>query len=140
MREKLVMAIAAVGLIGAAVPAWAHHSFAAEYDAKKPVRFTATVTKVEWINPHTWIHLEVKNKDGSTTEWMMEAGSPNTLIRRGIHKDALPVGTELVIDGYQARNGSNRVNGREVTYPDGRRLVLGSSGTGAPDDEKLDTK
>lgn len=141
MRVKLAVVIAvAVGLMAAVVPVWAHHSFAAEYDANKPVKLKGTVTKVEWINPHTWIHLAVKQPDGTVVNWMFEAGSPNTLIRRGVHKNALPVGTELLIEGYQARNGSNKVNGRDVTYPDGRRLVLGSSGTGAPYDEKSDAK
>jgi hypothetical protein len=112
----------------------AHHSFAAEFDANQPVQLKGTVAKVEWINPHTWIHLDVKKADGSTERWMIEGGTPNTLLRRGLTKASLPEGTELVVDGYKAKNGSNRANGRDVTFPDGRKMFLGSSGTGAPRD------
>ena len=118
----------------------AHHSFAAEFDANQPVQLKGTVVKVEWINPHTWIHLDVKKGDGSMERWMIEGGTPNTLLRRGLTKNSLPEGTELVVDGYKAKNGSNRANGRDLTFPDGRKLFMGSSGTGAPRDGKDTTE
>ena len=93
-----------------------------------------TVVKVEWINPHTWIHIDVKQPDGSVERWMIEGGTPNTLLRRGLTRESLPQGTEIIVDGYRAKNGTNRANGRDVTFPDGRKLFLGSSGTGAPPD------
>ena len=114
----------------------AHHSFAAEFDANQPVQLRGTVVKVEWINPHTWIHLDVKKTDGSMERWMIEGGTPNTLLRRGLTKNSLPEGTEIVVDGYKAKNGSNRANGRDLTFTDGRKLFMGSSGTGAPRDGK----
>ena len=118
----------------------AHHSFAAEFDANQPVQLKGTVVKVEWINPHTWIHLDVKKSDGSMERWMIEGGTPNTLLRRGLTKNSLPEGTELVVDGYKAKNGSNRANGRDLTFTDGRKLFMGSSGTGAPRDGKDTTE
>ena len=118
----------------------AHHSFAAEFDANQPVQLKGTVVKVEWINPHTWIHLDVKKGDGSMERWMIEGGTPNTLLRRGLTKNSLPEGTELVVDGYKAKNGSNRANGRDLTFTDGRKLFMGSSGTGAPRDGKDTTE
>ena len=114
----------------------AHHAFAAEFDAKKPIKLQGTVTKMEWINPHAWIHIDVKEPDGKAVEWMIEAGTPNTLFRRGFTKDSLAKGTEILVDGYQSKDGSNRANGRDVTFPDGRKLFLGTSGTGAPYDQK----
>ena len=128
--------IACIALMLNAAPAWAHHAFAAEFDAKKPVNVRGTVTKMEWINPHAWIHMNVKGPDGTEVEWMIEAGTPNTLFRRGFTKDSLKIGTEIVVDGYQAKDGSNKANGRDVTFPDGRKLFLGSTGTGAPYEEK----
>jgi hypothetical protein len=118
----------------------AHHSFAAEFDANQPVQLKGTVAQVEWINPHTWIHLDVKKSDGSMERWMIEGGTPNTLLRRGLTKNSLPEGTELVVDGYKAKNGTNRANGRDLTFPDGRKLFMGSSGTGAPRDGKDTTE
>jgi len=118
----------------------AHHSFAAEFDANQPVQLKGTVAKVEWINPHTWIHLDVKKNDGSMERWMIEGGTPNTLLRRGLTKNSLPEGTEIVVDGYKAKNGSNRANGRDLTFTDGRKLFMGSSGTGAPRDGKDTTE
>jgi hypothetical protein len=112
----------------------AHHSFAAEFDANQPIQLRGTVVRVEWINPHTWIHMDVKKPDGAVERWMIEGGTPNTLLRRGLKKDSLPQGTEIMVDGYKAKNGSNRANGRDITFTDGRKLFLGSSGTGAPRD------
>ena len=120
-------------LLGAA-SAMAHHAFATEFDATKPVELRGTVVEVEWINPHTWIHIDVKGTDGKTTRWMIEGGTPNTLLRRGITRNSLPEGTEVVVDGYRAKNGTNRANGRDITFPDGRKLFMGSSGIGAPSD------
>ena len=140
MRTKLfVMAGAAIAsaLLGGAA-AIAHHAFAAEFDANKPVNLRGPVTRVEWINPHAWIHIDSKNADGSTTAWMVEGGTPNTLLRRGINKDSLVIGTEIVVRGYQSKDAlckpKCRANGRDVTFPDGRKLFMGSSGTGAPKD------
>jgi len=123
---------ALLALCGAA--ASAHHSFSAEFDANQPIELHGTVVRVEWINPHTWIHIDVKNAAGATERWMIEGGTPNTLLRRGLTRDSLPPGTEIVVDGYKARSGLNRANGRDLTFPDGRKLFMGSSGTGAPRD------
>jgi hypothetical protein len=136
MKMKLAVMIAGVSLFVAAVPAWAHHAFAAEFDAKKPVHLVGKVTKVELINPHAWIHVEVSEPDGKATEWMIEAGSPNILLRRGFTKTTVAVGTEVVVEGYQSKDGSNRANGRDITLPDGKKLFLGSQGTGAPYESK----
>ena len=130
--QRVLITFAVLLLVGTAVSA--HHSFAAEFDSNKPIQLKGTVTRVEWINPHTWIHMAVKDADGKTEEWMIEGGTPNTLLRRGLTKTSLPEGTEIVVDGYRAKNGSNRANGRDVTFPDGRKLFMGSSGTGAPQD------
>jgi hypothetical protein len=134
MRAKLSVAVLGVGLLLAAVPLVAHHSFAAEYDAQKAVKFTGTVTTMEWINPHAWIHIDVKKPDGKVESWMIEAGAPNALLRRGFTKASLPVGTVITVEGYQAKDGANRANGRDITYQDGKKLFVGSSGTGAPDE------
>lgn len=136
MRTKLAVVAAAAGLMCATVPAWAHHAFAAEFDAKKPVHLEGTLTKVELINPHSWIHVDVTDKDGKTENWMCEAGSPNVLLRRGFNKNTIAVGTKVVVDGYQSKDGSQRMNGRDITLPNGQKLFLGSTGTGAPYDPK----
>src|SRR5436190_23980534 len=132
---KYVVATIAGLLIGAgAAPARAHHAFAAEFDSKQPVRFEkAVVTKMEWTNPHSWIHVDVTMPDGQKEAWAIEAGTPNVLFRRGFTKEALKPGMAIVIDGYRAKDGSHRANGRNLTLPDGRTLFLGSAGTpGAP--------
>jgi hypothetical protein len=121
-------------LLVSAITVSAHHSFSAEFDSNAPIQLRGTVVRVEWINPHTWIHIDVKDSDGKTTRWMIEGGTPNTLLRRGLTRDTLPQGTEILVDGYKAKNGTNRANGRDLTFPDGRRLFMGSSGTGAPRD------
>ena len=130
------LAFAGVVLLLAAVPAMAHHAFSAEFDANKPIQLTGTVTKMEWINPHAWIHIDVKKPDGTVEKWMIEGGTPNTLLRRGFTKNSLAIGTEIKVDGYQAKDGSMRGNGRDLTLPDGKKLFMGSSGTGAPRDGK----
>ena len=119
-------------------PAAAHHAFGSEFDANAPVLLKGKIVKIEWVNPHTWIHVEVIKEDGSKEIWMVEGGSPNTLLRRGANKNTFPVGTEVVVDGYQARDHSEkRANARNVTFPDGRKLFLGSTGTGAPDPDQF---
>jgi hypothetical protein len=126
MKKKLAIILAGIAIL-AAVPAWAHHSFAAEFDSEKHVKLQGTVTKMEWINPHAWIHIDVKGADGKATSWMVECGSPNTLLRRGFTRASVAVGQEIIVDGYQAKDGTNRANGRDVTLPDGKKLFLGTS-------------
>ena len=137
MRKSLVAAAAGIGLMLASGPAGAHHAFSSEFDAEKTVRLEGTVTKTDWINPHAWIHIDVKKPDGTKESWSIEGGTPNNLMRRGLGRDSLPIGTVIIVNGYQAKDGSLRANGRDLTYPDGRKLMLGSSGTGAPYDKEL---
>src|SRR5258708_24002335 len=127
MRTKLFVLVAGAGLLLAAVPVWAHHAFAAEFDQNKPLKLHGTVTKWEVSNPHSWIHMDVKGEDGMVVPWMIEGGSPNNLYRLGFTKDSLPPGAEIVVEGYQAKDKSNRAVGKNVTFSDGRRLFLGLS-------------
>ena len=129
------LTLGAVALLAYAVPAVAHHAFGAEFDPDAPIRLEGPIVRVEWVNPHSWIHLEVTNDDGTKTVWMVEGGTPNVLQRRGLRRECLPIGSVLIVDGYQAKDHSlPRANGRDVTFTDGRKFFLGSSGTGAPED------
>lgn len=140
MPMKLSVIAAGLGMVLAVVPARAHHAFSAEFDASRSVKLRGTVTKMEWINPHSWIHIDVKQADGKVESWMIEGGAPNALLRRGFNKNSLPVGVEIFVEGYQAKDGSTRANGRDITLPDGKKLFLGSSGTGAPLDGRDPTE
>ena len=131
-RLRSVCAVVLLTMASAAVQA--HHSFAAEFDANQPITLKGTVVRMDWINPHSWIHLDVKNSDGTVTRWMIEGGTPNTLVRRGFTKASLQPGTEITVEGFRAKNGANRANGADLILPDGRRLFMGSSGTGSPRD------
>jgi len=134
MSRQAFFAVAGALLCCVAQRAQAHHSFAAEFDANQPVELHGTITRMEWINPHSWLHIDVKNADGTTTPWMIEGATPNTLLRRGFTREAVKTGTEITIIGYRAKNGANRANGRDLILPDGSRLFMSSSGTGAPGD------
>src|SRR5262245_54028767 len=135
MRRKLVVRLLGTGLLLAALPAWAHHAFSAEFDIHKPLTLKGTFTKWEMINPHSWFHVDVKNPDGTSTEWLIEGGSPNALIRLGVTKNTVKVGTELTIEAYQAKIGGNKAVGRSFILADGTRLFLSDSSAvpgGAP--------
>ena len=129
-----------VALLLATPPVVAHHAFSAEFDASRPVALRGKITKMEWINPHAWMHLEVTKEDGTVENWMIEAGPPGALVRRGWTRDSVTPGIEVLVEGYQAQDGGFRANGRDVTFPDGRRLFAGSSGTGAPLDGRDETE
>jgi hypothetical protein len=132
--EKRLTVLASV--LGLSLPLFAHHSFPAEFDGDKPFKLQGIVKKVEWTNPHCWITIDVKRPDGAVQTWEIEAGAPNALFRRGFSRDSLPIGTEIVVDGYPAKNGTQRANGRDLTLPDGRKLFMGSSAPDAPDKGK----
>ena len=137
MRTGNLAAAVGFGLfLAAGGPVAAHHAFSSEFDANQPITLKGTVSKVEWINPHSWIHVNVKDAAGATTTWKIECGAPNQMLRRGWNMNSLPVGTEIVVEGYRAKNGSTTANGGNVTLSDGRKLFVGSSGTGAPYDKK----
>jgi hypothetical protein len=138
--SRALSTVIGVALSMSTVPVIAHHAFSAEFDAQRPVTLRGTVVKVEWINPHSWFHIDVKNKDGTVERWMVEAGNPNNLFRRGWSKDIISTGMEIVVDGYQAKDASRRANGRDLTFPSGQKLFMGSSGTGAPRDGRDPTE
>jgi len=131
-RRATILATAAGSLIAAALPAHGHHAFAAEFDASQPVHFTGVVKNMRWTNPHAWILVDVTLEDGTVEEWSIEAGTPVVLFRRGFTKESLAPGTEIVIDGYRAKDGSRRANGRDLTLADGRTLFLRDSNSDAP--------
>ena len=130
--KKRMLFVVAVTLLAAA-PLVAHHAFSAEFDANKQLLLKGTVAKMDWINPHAWLHIDVKGDDGKTTRWEIELGPPNALIKRGWNQTSVPIGLQVVVVGYQAKDGAKRANGRDVTLPDGKKLFAGSPGTGAPE-------
>jgi len=134
MRTRLLVVISSIGMLLAAAPVWAHHAFSAEFDASRPVKLKGTVTQWELVNPHSWLHIDVKNEDGTVTNWMIEGGSPNALLRLGVTKGSLPIGTEIVVEGYQAKDRGAIAVGKNITFPDGKRMFLGSSAP--PDADK----
>jgi Family of unknown function (DUF6152) len=136
MRTQLSVALAVACQMLAVAPVWAHHAFQAEYDDRKPVHLVGKVTEMEWINPHSWIHIDVVGGDGKVTNWMVECGSPNIMLRRGFTKRSLEPGTELIVDGYQAKSGETKANGGSVTFRDGRRLFVGGSNPDDPGSQK----
>ena len=136
MRTRLLVVVMSIGMLPAAAPLWAHHSFSAEFDSSRPVKLRGTVTQWELVNPHSWIHIDVKNEDGTVSNWMIEGGSPNALLRNGFTKNSLPPGTEIVVDGYQAKDRGNLAVGKNITFPDGRRMLLGGSASEQGDPDK----
>ena len=145
-QTRLMFTLGAVTVLlaglgaGTTTPVHAHHAFGAEFDPNRPVLLRGPIVKVEWVNPHAWIHVEVTNDDGTTQVWMVEGGTPNTLLRRGLTRDTIKIGAVVVVDGYQSKDRSARANGRDVTFEDGRKFFLGSSGTGAPRDGRDPTE
>ncbi|HUA18665.1 MAG TPA: DUF6152 family protein [Bryobacteraceae bacterium] len=130
------LTLAAAGVLSLALPVFAHHAFSAEFDVNKPVTLRGKVVKIEMVNPHAWFHVAVPNADGTTTEWMIEGGSPNALVRHGFTKYSIPIGTEVVFSGFEAKDGSHRANGRDITFPDGKKIFIGSSGSEGPPEGK----
>ena len=123
---RIDLSIVVVALAVSAFPAQAHHAFAAEFDINSPVKLRGTLTKMEWVNPHAWLHIEVKDEEGKTVAWMIETAAPNALLRRGYTKNSLPIGVEILVEGFRARDGSNRANGATISFADGRTLFVGS--------------
>jgi hypothetical protein len=136
MKTRLYVLVVGASLLLGVVPVWAHHAFAAEFDQTRPLKLKGTVTKWEVVNPHSWIHIDVKGEDGTVANWMIEGGSPNNLYRLGFTKDSLPPGTEIVVEGYQAKDKSTRAVGKNITFTDGRRLFLGLSALESEPDKK----
>jgi hypothetical protein len=136
MRTKLLVVVSSIGMLLAAAPVWAHHAFSAEFDVNRPIKLKGTVTQWELVNPHSWIHLDVKNEDGTVTNWMIEGGSPNALLRLGVTKRSLPPGTEIVVEGYQGKDHGSIAVGKNITFPDGKRMFLGGSANEPTDADK----
>lgn len=134
MRMPLSIAVTCLLVLATGAPVAAHHSFAAEFDGSKPVTLKGTVSKMEWTNPHAWLHVDVKGPDGKVVSWMVEGGAPNALLRRGWNRNSVAAGTPVIVQGFRARDGSFRASGGDLTLPDGKKLFIGSTGTGAPGD------
>ncbi len=132
IQSRYMLLSAAMSIIAGSAPALAHHSFAAEFDANRPVNLDGVVVMFEWVNPHSWLHIDVTTEDGTVERWRVEGGAPSTLLRRGWNRNSLPAGTRVMVDGFQAKDGSPRANARDIVFPDGRRLFLGSTRIGAP--------
>ena len=135
LGAELLAMLAGAALVVSVAPVNGHHAFAAEFDANKPITLKGVVSKMEWVNPHMWMYVDGKDATGNVVTWAVEGGAPNALFRRGFRKDSLPIGIEVSVEGYLAKSGKPVVNGRNVTYPDGTKLFMGSSGTGAPGDK-----
>ena len=141
--KSLLLSTFAIGIFlttSMAISTTAHHAFGAEFDPNRPVLLTGVVVRVEWVNPHTWIHMEITNDDGDKEVWMVEGGTPNTLLRRGLRRDSIAPGAVIIVDGYQSKDRSARANGRAISFEDGSKFFLGSSGTGAPRDGRAPTE
>ena len=136
MRTRLLVVASSIGMLLGTAQLWAHHAFAAEFDATRPVKLKGTVTQWELVNPHSWIHIDVKNEDGTVTNWMIEGGSPNALLRLGFNKRSLPPGTEIVVEGYQGKDHGTIAVGKNITFPDGKRMSLGGSANEPTDADK----